>query len=138
MRCSSLLLVLALTASAAAERRSKPVAPVTVALTSVADRAGSIGGGVIVTLTATPTQAVPALTLRLDGTVVSFGPTPAGTHRTLTARVTREGDVVGEATIGHRSQATVLHLGAAKPTPAPTPIHVRTLRGGRVVGEVRA
>jgi hypothetical protein len=104
---------------------AKPVAPVTVTITAKPDGT--------VTLVATATQAVPAMTLVLGGKRQTFGATKAGDSHAITVAAPT-GDVTGQAIVGHRVRPALLSRTAKKPAPAPV---LRTISGGRVVGEVR-
>src|SRR4051812_21380182 len=102
------LVLVVLATAASAEPHKKPSAPVDVAIAIKGDTA---------TLTATPTQDVPAIELTLAGKTVTFGATHARVARTITAKV-KDGDVVGQAKIGHRTKAALAHKGpiaVAKP-----------------------
>jgi len=130
-----LLLVLALTATVAADPVHKPSAPVAVSLASRA-----VQDGYVVTLVAVPTRAVPALELTLAGEHLRFGETAKGQRRELSMRIriaAGEGrDVIGGALVAGRSKAAVLRVGARrKATPKRTT--TRTLPDGREVEEVR-
>jgi hypothetical protein len=114
----------------------KPSAPVTV---SIDDR--DLGGGDHeITLTATPTVDIAALTLTLDGRDVSLGATAQGQTRTIATRVhlaPGDGrDVIGGVTAGHRNRAAVVHIGAAVEQ-ASRPATTYQLPDGTRVEEVR-
>lgn len=119
-------------------RHEKPTAPVRVAL-----EARPAGGGLWeLALTATPTRDVADLTLDVAGRRRSFGPTAAGTTRTLVARAQGGAEVIGRATvqIGGRTmmRAAIARPGlAAAPAPAPAVRRVVTLPGGDRVAEVQ-
>lgn len=119
-RVRSLLVLIALTAFAAA----KPVAPVKVAITAKPDGT--------VTLVATATEALPAMTLVLAGKRQTFGATKAGASHAISISAPT-GDVTGQAIVGHRVRPALLSRTVNKPI-APV---LRTISRGRVVGEVR-
>jgi len=114
----------------------KPSAPVTV---SIDDR--DLGGGDHeVTLTATPTVDVAALTLTLDGRDVSLGASTRGQTRTISTRIhlaPGDGrDVIGGVTAAHRNRAAVVHVGAAVEQTSRPPTTYQLPDGTRV-DEVR-
>jgi len=117
----SVLVVAALAPAASAEPpRSKPAAPVDLALSTRGDS---------VTLTVTPSRAVPAFEVVLDGRRQTFAATKAGEARTFTVKVGRTGDVTAVARIGHRAKIASITVGTPPAKPAPPPTTTRTFRG---------
>lgn len=99
-----------------------------------------VAGGYRVTVFATPTRQVPAITLSLAGQRVAFPATAAGQVRQLTLTVPvapdAGADVVGGASLAGRSSAMILHVGVLQ-QPAAKRSVTRTLSDGRRVREVR-
>jgi hypothetical protein len=137
MHVRALVVIAALAACQEGERpraawHAKPSAPVEVEL-----EARPLGGDLNeVTLTATPTRAVGALALTLDGERLEVGATAAGEPRTMTRQLRGGREVIGVAATERRNRAEIVELGVVPRKPAP-PVRIVTMPDGTQIAEVR-